>query len=46
MTARLIKQDVVRKGVTMKRDEMLLVVDPLAAIDERAYPDPLEIDFH
>ena len=44
MTGRLIRQDVTRKGVTMKRDEMLLVVDPLAGIDERAYPDPLTID--
>jgi cytochrome P450 len=46
MTARHIKQDIVRKGVTMKRDEMLLVVDPSAGIDERAYPNPLEIDYH
>lgn len=44
MTGRLIRQDVTRKGVTMLRDEMLLVVDPLAGIDERAYPDPCTID--
>jgi cytochrome P450 len=45
MTGRLIRRDVSRKGVTMKADEMLLVIDPLAAIDERVYPDPLTIDF-
>ena len=46
MTGRLIRQDVARKGALMKRDEMLLVIDPLAGIDERAYPDPLTIDFN
>jgi cytochrome P450 len=45
MTGRLIRQDVIRKGVTMPRDDMLLVIDPLAGIDERAYHDPLTIDF-
>lgn len=45
MTGRLIRQDVTRKGVTMRRDDMLLVIDPLAGIDDRAYPDPLTIDF-
>ena len=46
MTGRLIRQDVARTGAMMKRDEMLLVIDPLAGIDERAYPDPLTIDFN
>lgn len=45
MTSRLIRQDADRKGVSMKRDEMLLIVDPLAALDERAYPDPFAVDF-
>jgi cytochrome P450 len=45
MTGRLIRQDVTRKGVTMREGDMLLVVDPLAGIDERAYPDPLTLDF-
>lgn len=45
MTGRLIRQDVTRKGVTMQQNDMLLVIDPLAGIDERAYPDPLTIDF-
>ena len=45
MTGRVIRSDVTRKGVTMKRDDMLLVIDPLAGLDERAYPDPLMVDF-
>lgn len=45
MTGRLILQDITRKGVTMREGDMLLVADPLAGIDERAYPDPLTLDF-
>ena len=45
MTSRLIRQDVARKGVTMRAGEMLLVIDALAGIDERAYPDPMTIDY-
>jgi cytochrome P450 len=45
MTSRLIRQDVARKGVTMRRDDMILVIDALAGIDERAYPDPMTIDY-
>jgi cytochrome P450 len=45
MTGRIIKQDVTRKGVTMKRDDMLLVIDALASMDERAFPNPLTVDF-
>ena len=44
MTGRVIRRDVERKGVTMKEGEMILVVDPLAGIDERAYPDPFAIN--
>jgi len=45
MTSRLIRQDVARKGVTMRAGEMLLVIDALAGIDERAWPDPMTIDY-
>ncbi len=45
MTSRLIKQDVAHKGVTMRQGEMLLVIDALAGIDERAWPDPMTIDY-
>lgn len=44
MTGRLIMRDVTRKGVTMRKGEMALVVDPLAGLDERVWPDPFEID--
>ena len=45
VTARIIKADVGRKGVAMKKGDYLLVVDPLAGIDERIWDDPMEIDF-
>jgi cytochrome P450 len=44
-TGRVLTKDVTRGGVTMKRDDMLLVVDPLAALDERIYSNPMEVDF-
>jgi cytochrome P450 len=45
LSARVLKEDVTRKGVTMKKDDMVLVIDALAAIDERVWPDPMTIDF-
>lgn len=45
VTSRIIKSDVSRKGIDMKKGDYLLVVDPLAAIDERVWDNPLEIDF-
>jgi cytochrome P450 len=45
VTARIINADVGRKGLDMKRGDYLLVVDPLAGIDERVWDDPMEIDF-
>jgi cytochrome P450 len=44
-TARLITRDVERKGVTMLKDEMVMVFLGASAIDERQYPNPLEVDF-
>jgi cytochrome P450 len=44
-TARLMKDDATRKGVTFKKGELLLVMDTLAGVDERAWPNPMEIDF-
>lgn len=44
-SGRLITEDVSRKGVTMKRGEILLVVDALCSMDERAYANPMEVDF-
>lgn len=45
VTARIIKADVSRKGVDMKKGDYLLVVDPLAGIDERIWDNPMQIDF-
>jgi cytochrome P450 len=44
-SGRLITDDVTRKGIAMKRGEIMLVVDALCSMDERAYPNPLEVDF-
>ncbi|MBG6120137.1 cytochrome P450 [Sphingobium sp. AEW010] len=44
-TGRLILHDVERKGVTMKKDEMILVPIGLSAIDERKHPNPFTVDF-
>lgn len=44
-SGRLITADVTRKGAAMKEGDILLVVDALCSLDERAYPDPLTIDF-
>ncbi|MDG2004050.1 MAG: cytochrome P450, partial [Novosphingobium sp.] len=44
-SGRLITKDVTRKGVPMKQGEILLVVDALCSMDERAYSNALEVDF-
>jgi len=44
-SGRLITEDVTRKGAAMKQGEILLVVDALCSLDERAYPNAAEIDF-
>lgn len=44
-TARLIMQDVERKGVEMKQGEMVMGVVGLSSIDERVYDDPFTVDF-
>jgi cytochrome P450 len=45
ISGRLVTRDVARKGITMKRDEMVMLIDALASLDERAYPNPFEVDF-
>lgn len=44
-SGRLITEDVTRKGITLKRGDILLVVDALYSMDERDYPDAKEVDF-
>ncbi len=44
-TSRLIKEDVTRKGATMKAGEMIMGVTGLSGLDERMYPDTFTVDF-
>lgn len=44
-SGRLVTDDVTRKGATIRKGDILLVVDALASIDERACPDAMEVDF-
>ena len=44
-TGRLVRQDVERKGATMKAGDMIMVMNSLSGIDERAYPDAFTVDF-
>ena len=44
-TGRVLRQDVDRKGATMKTDDMILVMNSLSGIDDRLYPDPYTVDF-
>jgi len=44
-TGRLVRQDVERKGASMKAGDMVLVMNSLSGIDERAYPDAFTVDF-
>jgi cytochrome P450 len=44
-TGRLVRQDVSRKGATMKAGDMIMTMNPLSGLDSRAYPDPFTVDF-
>lgn len=44
-TGRLVRQDVERKGATMKAGDMIMVMNSLSGIDERAYADAYTVDF-
>ncbi len=44
-TGRMLRQDVVRKGATMKDGDMIMVMNSLSSIDHRLYDDPFTIDF-
>jgi len=44
-TGRELRQDVVRKGATMKAGDMIMVMNSLSSIDERLYADPFKVDF-
>jgi cytochrome P450 len=44
-TGRLLRQDVTRKGATMKEGDMIMVMNSLSSIDERLYKDPFTVNF-
>lgn len=44
-TGRLITRDFDYKGVSLKKDEMIMVPISLSSMDDRLYDRPLEIDF-
>ena len=43
---RCIREDIVYKGVSMKAGEMIIMPTTLHGLDERAFPDPLRVDFN
>ncbi len=45
-TGRLIKEDITLKGVTIRKGDMVMVSLPLSGIDDRAYANPMEVDFN
>ncbi|MDG2005467.1 MAG: cytochrome P450 [Novosphingobium sp.] len=44
-TGRLLRQDITRKGATMKEGDMVMVMNSLSSIDDRLYNDPFKLDF-
>jgi cytochrome P450 len=45
-TARVLAKDFEYKGVSFKKDDMMLVPISMSGMDERRYPNPLAIDFN
>jgi cytochrome P450 len=44
-SARMLRQDVTRKGASMKEGDMVVVMNSLSGIDPRLYDDPFTVDF-
>lgn len=44
-TSRLIRRDTEYGGVTLREGDAVLVPNMLAGLDERRFPDPLQVDF-
>lgn len=44
-TGRILTEDFEYKGVLFKKDDMIMVPNNLSGIDERAYANPMEVDF-
>ncbi|HEY2401955.1 MAG TPA: cytochrome P450, partial [Steroidobacteraceae bacterium] len=43
---RCVREDIVYKGVNMKAGDMVIMPTTLHGLDERAFPDPLRVDFN
>ena len=43
---RCVRQDIESKGVAMKAGDMIIMPTTLHGLDERAFPNPLEVDFN
>jgi cytochrome P450 len=43
---RCVAQDLVYKGIQLKAGDMIVMPTTLHGLDERAFPDPLTVDFH
>ena len=43
---RCVREDMVYKGVSMKAGEMIIMPTTLHGLDERAFADPLKVDFN
>jgi cytochrome P450 len=43
---RCVREDMVYKGVSMKAGDMVIMPTTLHGLDERAFPDPLKVDFN
>jgi cytochrome P450 len=44
-TGRILTRDFEYKGVLFKKDDMIMVPNNLSGIDDRAYPNPMVVDF-
>jgi cytochrome P450 len=43
---RIVRNDITYKNVAMKAGDMLIMPTPLANLDERRFPNPLDVDFN
>jgi cytochrome P450 len=44
-TGRLVRRDFTYKGITFRKDDMVMVPINLSGLDDRMYDNPMEVDF-